>query len=163
MNILQVLWKNQCRFVDQCNQGFNLKCFYQILLSSRYDVVLNLEVVKANSKSIRFFIYNVAHGTIFSRFFLLFRFVKLLFSCVPFKVYLKVNIFVMCARLMQKCPLKIWKITALYSYEKHSGHICTINIIIKGQVPWDKILTRKMHLVVWSNFCSKIVIRVWFF
>ena len=33
MTILQTSCKNQCRFVDQCNQGFNLKSFYKIPLT----------------------------------------------------------------------------------------------------------------------------------
>ena len=33
MAIEQDSWKNHCHFCDQCNHGFNLKCFYQIPLT----------------------------------------------------------------------------------------------------------------------------------
>ena len=94
---------------------------------------------------------------LFSVFFLAFRFVKLLFSCAPFKVYLKVNIFVMCAGLMQKCPLKISKnyriifIWNTLNTPPNSEIICGQNVGTKVVCGMILFFEKKAMLKIWKK------------
>ena len=68
--IQQVSWKNQYLFFDQCNDSFNLKCFYQIPLTwwktYFYDVWLPFELLDCLLTGVFFTNCNLIYWLIFS-------------------------------------------------------------------------------------------------